>query len=252
MTRLHLAPRKVLVYVRAGKRSQFFTLDFRLLPYPFMRYNPILMQNALQNFGGLINIILLIPALIIGITFHEFSHGLVASWLGDPTPKNRGRLTLNPIKHLDVIGSLMLVMVHFGWAKPMPINPNYFKDQRKGMAITGLAGPVANGIMAVAASLIIKFIFFTGFFKVSFVLQILIYIIEINLILGLFNLIPIPPLDGSRILAMFLPPQVLRTYYAIEPYGIFILILALVIFRFPLLALIGPPLHFFERLLIPY
>jgi Zn-dependent protease len=186
--------------------------------------------------------------LIISITFHEFSHGYVANYLGDPTPKSHGRLTLNPLKHLDILGSLMLIMVHFGWAKPMPINPLYFKDQRKGMAIVGIAGPVANAILAIIASLILR----TGLLNaVPLVAEIFILIIYINLILGLFNLIPIPPLDGSRVLAAFLPPDALRVFYSLEKYGVLILILALVVFKLPILVIIGPPLNFFEHLLIP-
>lgn len=201
----------------------------------------------MENFSELSEILKLLPALIIGVTFHELSHGLVAHYLGDMTPKNHGRLTINPLKHLDPLGSIMLLIVHFGWAKPMPVNPHNFENPRKGMMWVGLAGPVANGLIATVAALLIR----TGLFSFSLpIAESLLWIIRINLILGLFNLIPFPPLDGSRILAAYLPTSMQRMYDSLEQYGVFILIIALAVFRFPVFSIISPFLSFFEKILL--
>jgi len=146
--------------------------------------------------------------LILSATIHEYMHGYVANQLGDPTAKNAGRLTLNPIKHLDLFGSILLPLTLllagssflFGWAKPVPYNPNNLRDRKYGDAKVAFAGPLANLLMAVLFSIIFRFLNPASMF--SFLVS---EIIIINLILMIFNLVPIPPLDGSKILAVFLP-----------------------------------------------
>lgn len=165
-----------------------------------------------------------IPAILIAITFHEFAHGKTAMIIGDPTPGWHGRLTLNPIKHLDLIGSLMLVVVGFGWAKPVPVNPLYFNlDRQKGMMLVSVAGPAMNIVLAFFAALFINIFSPTGIFSVFLELC-----LWFNVVLAIFNLLPVPPLDGSKILAGLLPKKYLYTFSRIEPYGIIILVVLLI------------------------
>ncbi len=147
-------------------------------------------------------ILYFIIALLIAITIHEFAHAWSADQLGDPTPRAAGRLTLNPLKHLDLLGTIMLFLVHFGWGKPVPINPRYFKKPLQYSALTALAGPAANFLTALAITIFLKY---TWIFLPDFIYTILMIIFEINLVLGAFNLLPLPPLDGSKILGLFVP-----------------------------------------------
>ena len=166
-----------------------------------------------------------IPALIC-ITLHELAHGVVAYWLGDTMAKDAGRLTLNPIKHLDLMGILMMVVFHFGWAKPVPVNMNRFKNPKTGMAITAVAGPGMNVIIAVV------FLFLYGLlFKPlgadSFVLEMVYLTAYLSLSFAIFNIIPISPLDGSKVLGAVLPERQYMTLMRYERYGM-LLLLALV------------------------
>ncbi len=166
--------------------------------------------------------IFFIGALLIAISVHEFMHAWTANYLGDPTAKYARRVTLNPIAHLDPIGTLMIFLVGFGWGKPVPINPNNFQNPRLGSALTSLAGPMSNLLMAIALALLLKIPIVNG----TLFAQFLLITIQLNLVLMLFNLIPIPPLDGSKVLALVFPeienPK-------LQIYGIFIL-LALLFF----------------------
>ncbi len=168
------------------------------------------------------SILLSAPAILFGLTIHEFSHGYVAWRLGDPTAKMMGRLTLNPLKHLDPIGTIALFLFHFGWAKPVPIDPRNFRHPTRDMAISGLAGPAANLLTAAVTGLILRvlILFHVG----GFVALLTSYFVLFNLILCFFNLIPIPPLDGSRLLYHLLPPNLAAAYGQLERYGFLILI----------------------------
>jgi len=179
--------------------------------------------------------ILTVPVLV-AITFHEVAHGYSAYLLGDPTAKNAGRLTLNPIKHLDPIGAIALFLVKVGWAKPVPINPQYFRQPRSGIIIVSFAGPLVNFILAIAFALIFQGILFVfGTSSNPMLLEILkplLYMCQagvlINIGLGIFNLLPIPPLDGSNILAGLLPPRWANTYMHYSKYGFILLIILLI------------------------
>lgn len=164
--------------------------------------------------GSILSLILTLPAVLIAITFHEYAHAFVADKLGDDTPRIQGRLTLNPFAHLDPIGAVLLVFVHFGWGKPVEINPRNFSrkiSMSAGEAIVSLAGPLMNFILAIVFTIIscilVKFASsFILFNQIGAIIYTLIKIcISINIGLGVFNLIPLPPLDGSKILMHFLP-----------------------------------------------
>jgi Zn-dependent protease len=156
-------------------------------------------------------------AALIALTAHEYCHGYAAYRLGDPTAKSLGRLTLNPIRHLDPIGALCMILFHFGWAKPVPINPRYFKNPKKGFAIVAMAGPAINLILSFLSAgaylllwALVKDVAFTSelWFNVAKNGLLFLFIFHsLNLGFALFNLIPIPPLDGSRLLSVILPPK---------------------------------------------
>jgi Zn-dependent protease len=169
----------------------------------------------------------IIIILVFSAVLHEIMHAAVANRLGDPTARLMGRLTLNPIPHLDPIMSVLVPAILilsnfpilFGAAKPVPVNPIHFKDPKKDMALTALAGPLTNFAIAAIAAQFVKFIpldFYTQ--------EIFLWVVRINLYLAFLNLVPIPPLDGSKVLAAFLPNDLVRSYLSIQQYGIFILL----------------------------
>ena len=170
----------------------------------------------------------------LGITCHEVAHGYVSYLMGDPTAKLAGRLTLNPLKHLDPMGTLVLVLTQMiGWAKPVPINPAYYKDYRRGILYVSLAGPVANFCVMLFFAVLLKILVIVaqnpGAEALEYILRPMINIavagIFINAILGTFNLLPIPPLDGSKILATLLPGHLAARFMQLERYGFIILLL---------------------------
>lgn len=152
-----------------------------------------------------------IIAALIAITVHEFAHGWVANHLGDPTAKYEGRLTLNPIRHLDLMGALMFFLIGIGWAKPVPINPANFRNPKLGMVLTSLAGPGANVLTAVIFAIPYKYFAFSSQFLGFSILAETIF--SLNLLLCVFNLLPFPPLDGSKILAIFIPQRYEYAYF---------------------------------------
>ncbi len=180
-----------------------------------------------------LSILINVPITLIALTGHEFAHGWVSTKLGDPTPKMQGRLTFNPLAHLDIVGTLLMIFTGFGWAKPVIVNPRYYKDTKKGMALTAAAGPLANLIMAFIALLIYAILFAVnrkfglgidgaveavGFIARIFAVR--------NLCFMVFNIIPIPPLDGAKVLGMLLPDG---AYYKMLQYERYSMILIMVL-----------------------
>ena len=165
-------------------------------------------------------------AVIVGITFHEFSHAAVATLQGDQTARSQGRLTLNPISHLDPLGSIALIVAGFGWGRPVPFSPMHLHNRRLGAALVGLAGPAANFVLALASVVALRVLYAgaLGGFEVNFTVRLLEMLVVLNVILGVFNLLPIPPLDGSRLLSIFLPPSRQNIVYFLDQYGIFLLL----------------------------
>lgn len=197
-----------------------------------------------MNYGQILDIILQVVAVFMAIVLHEAAHGYVAYRLGDPTAKQRGRLTLNPLAHVDLIGTVLvpvfLVLVGssflFGWAKPVPVNPMYFRNRFRGMLLVAIAGPGTNFALALTTGLVGRLLLgvipesvlfntasFAGSAARSLMFLLGVFVIY-NVILGIFNMIPIPPLDGSRVLTYFLPTEGRRIMLSLERYGFFILI----------------------------
>ena len=167
-------------------------------------------------------------ALLIAITIHEFAHGFAAYKLGDDTAEKEGRLTLNPLAHLDVVGTFMLVLVGFGWARPVPFNPLNLRNGRLGALIVGLAGPLSNIIMCLAFGVALKIALGT-YEPSNFLILFLASLMVMNFVLGVFNLIPIPPLDGSKILESIVSPRFFPVVEFLEQYGNYLLIFLLII-----------------------
>lgn len=188
-----------------------------------------------------VTFVLLAIPLLYSIIVHELAHGWVAYMMGDSTAKNQGRLTLNPLKHLDPLGTLLLFVVGFGWAKPVPINLQYIRSPRVGFILVAAAGIVANTIFAFLAILAMQILSPPPEGPTA---TFLFYLAQINIILAAFNLIPIPPLDGSKIVMGFLPNQMRYFFQRLEPYGFFIIIGLLY------LGVLNPVIAFFRWMIL--
>jgi Zn-dependent protease len=165
-------------------------------------------------------------AVVIGFTLHEFAHAAVATLQGDQTARSQGRLTLNPISHLDPLGSIAIVLAGIGWARPVPFNPANLRSQRFGAVIISLAGPATNFLVAIVAAVALRFVYpgAADTFDVDFSVILLSTLVTLNVVLGVFNLLPIPPLDGSRLLSILLPPSRQNIVAFLDQYGIFLLL----------------------------
>lgn len=185
----------------------------------------LLITGSSSNF---INKLLFLPGIIIGITFHEAAHGYVSHWLGDPTPKNQGRLSINPLAHIDPIGFIALLLVGFGWGKPVMIDPRYYKNPKRDELLVSLAGVTTNLIIAIIFAVIQILLIDTGaaysmgasWNVLNLIIQ---YIVFVNLVLMCFNLLPIPPLDGFSVITQLFDLRRYDWYYKLYSNGFFIL-----------------------------
>lgn len=205
------------------------------------------MGNILPSITDLLlTVLAIVPAMCI----HEYAHGWVSYKLGDPSPKYDGRLSLNPLHHIDPIGALFLIVFNFGWAKPVMVNPRYYRNPKKGMALVALAGPVANFILALLCLIVTNIILKVSGGSVSvtiyYIYQFFVLSALVNVGLGVFNLIPLPPLDGSKILGMFLPNRYYFKYMQFEQWGFVLLFLLLAIGVF------SRPLYFLRNGVMNY
>lgn len=178
--------------------------------------------------------LLMLPGIVIGLTFHEAAHGYMSAWLGDPTPRLQGRLSLNPLKHIDPIGFLCLFFAGFGWGRPVEINPMYYKHKRRDELLVSLAGVATNFLIAVIAALIFKnmpvlYIFsrFAGLWNAA--VYVMYYMISINIVLMIFNLIPVPPLDGFGVVTQLFNLSKYSWYYKLYDNGMLILMILIVL-----------------------
>jgi Zn-dependent protease len=198
---------------------------------------------------GLLNLLLKDPLgfiliaipLLYSIIFHELAHGWVAYLMGDPTAKSLGRLSLNPLKHLDPMGTIMLFIFGFGWAKPVPVNFNQLRDRHKGMILVSAAGIITNMLLAFIALFLNRLLSLS---PSSMPAVLIYYFAQINIILAAFNLIPLPPLDGSKILMGFASPSIQDFLFRLERYGFFIIIALLY------LGVLDPVIHFFQWMIL--
>lgn len=202
----------------------------------------------------IIQLLLSLPVCLLALSVHETAHGYVAYRLGDPTAHSMGRLTLNPIKHLDPIGFLCMVLFGFGWAKPVPINTRYFKNPKRDMALTGVAGPISNLLLALVFALAMKLFYLTNVFahiqnNTVFIMALCFHIflqrgIYLNVALAVFNLLPVPPMDGSRLLFAVLPSKL---YFKIMRYEQYIYIAVLVLLA---LGVLSPIINFLTNAVV--
>jgi Zn-dependent protease len=202
-------------------------------------------------------LLLLAPPILLALTFHEFAHAYVANRFGDDTAKRSGRLTMNPLAHLDPFGTIMIFIVHFGWAKPVPVNPYNLRNPKRDMLWISAAGPLSNMILALISGLLLRFIATTGMMPdphsmLGVFIVMIVFSLQINLALAIFNILPIAPLDGSKILYGILPAGFAKQIYLLERYGPFILIGLIIFGQFTGVSILGeliwPFVKFFRNL----
>ena len=203
------------------------------------------LQDGMTLQKAIMNILAILITIFVVMPIHEWAHGFVAYKFGDNTAKYSGRLTLNPLAHIDPLGAAAMILFRFGWAKPVPVDARNFKNPKVGMALTALAGPMSNIIAALIAAIGLNSLIYFGrstipYDALSYIISFMYSFIKINIGLAVFNLLPLPPLDGSKILAAFLPNKFLFKYYQYERYIIFsvffllftnILLIPLVLFQ---------------------
>ena len=207
-------------------------------------------------FSNPLSALLYFVGLVIAITVHEWAHAVTADRLGDPTPSLQGRVTLNPLAHLDPLGTIMLLLFRFGWGKPVQFDPFNLRNPKRDTTLISLAGPASNLVMAIVASLLVRIldlnilplpVIINSFF-ITFLFQLTI----VNIVLAIFNLIPIHPLDGFKIVGGLLPDHYHRQWMELERYGmIFLIALLLPIFGSPITRIISPPINFLLQILLP-
>lgn len=200
-------------------------------------------------------LIISIPTILYALTIHEYAHGWTANKFGDPTARLQGRLTLNPMAHIDILGALCFVFAHFGWGKPVPVNPYNFKNPRRDNVVVSFAGPASNFISALLFGIVFHFLRDASFLPqnlFALLLNLLISGIVVNLSLAFFNMIPLYPLDGSHIMEGLLPYPMAMKYKGIERSSPFILLGLILMGNFTHVSIIGlvlgPPIHYFLRL----
>jgi len=205
-------------------------------------------------FSNPFEFVIYLLAILIAITIHEFAHAWMADHLGDPTARSQGRLSLNPMVHIDTLGMILLLVIGFGWGKPVPFDPFNLKNPRKDAALISIAGPLINLILAFILSMIIRIIILMNLsFLFSFVSLLFVPIIQLNIILGVFNLLPVHPLDGFKVVGGLLSEKKAIEWYQLERYGIFLLLLLIIPLgnSSMLDSIIRPIISFFYKFLIP-
>ena len=198
--------------------------------------------------GTAFNLIFGFVALIVAITIHEFSHAWTAERLGDPTPRLQGRLTLNPLAHLDPVGTILMILVHFGWGKPVQFDPFNLRNPRRDSALISIAGPISNMLVAIVCALLFRIP------MPAAISYLLFMILQMNIMLGVFNLIPVHPLDGFKIVEGILPEEQAHEWNGLERYGmIFLVFLLFPIFggTAPIQRIISPVINFLLNILLP-
>jgi Zn-dependent protease len=181
-----------------------------------------------------IGLVTLVPIVLLSMAAHELAHAWVAYRMGDPTAKRAGRLSFNPIKHLDPLGTAMFFITYifggwlFGWAKPVPVSPYYFKNRQRGMAMVGAAGPITNFVIAIIVILVLNWVQPDADGRVF---EIVFLAFQVNVVLGLFNLVPIPPLDGSRVVGGFLPRRAYEKWVEFDRYGMLVVVVLIIAFQ---------------------
>ena len=202
-------------------------------------------------------LLLIAPPILLALTFHEYAHAYVAHRYGDDTAKQSGRLSLNPLRHLDPLGTIMIFLVHFGWAKPVPVNPYQLKNPKKDMLWISAAGPLANILIALISGILLRVIFtVAGPPEPHSIMALFVFMVvmslQINLALAIFNVLPIAPLDGSKILFGLLPTGYEKAIYFLERYGPFILIGLIIFGRATGVSILGgmiwPFVEFFSKI----